>query len=189
MDSAIGTAAVLHVRESGLSSVSIVSSDIAGAQLQRDTAVHVAEQLDIEVSDMIEYRSGTADFEEIAERVGTFMPEAVLVFAPPEASGMLVNAGAELGESWFIVGGTELFEPAFVEAATYESIQQHASVAFTGFAHTEDAAWIFYRGEGVVYPLSAGNICALETQPRSAGQRPDRPLYSRHSSRQVCPPG
>lgn len=80
-------------------------------------------------------------------------------------------------------------EPAFVEAATYESIQQHASVAFIGFAHTEDAAWIFYRGEGVVYPLSAGNICALETQPRSAGQRPDRPLYSRHSSRQVCPPG
>ena len=167
MDSSLGTAAVLHARDSGISSISIVSSDIRGAKMQRDAATRAAKALGIVVSDAIEFHSGAADFDEIAEQVESFVSDAVLIFAPPGESGQLVHAGAAMGASWFVIGGTELFEPSFIETATFDSIEQHASVSFTGFSFIEDQAWDYYQKAVTRSSLAerigyAGNTYAIQ---------------------------
>jgi len=135
--------------------------------MQRDAATRAAKALGIVVSDAIEFHSGAADFDDIAEQVESFVSDAVLIFAPPGESGQLVHAGAAMGASWFVIGGTELFEPSFIEIATFDSIEQHASVSFTGFSFIEDQAWDYYQKAVTRSSLAerigyAGNTYAIQ---------------------------
>ena len=84
MDSAQGTAAVVHAHERGARNVVIVASEIAGAQLQKDGAARAAEGLGMEVLADIDFQAQAPSHRSVIGRIASLDPDAVVFFSPGE---------------------------------------------------------------------------------------------------------
>ena len=137
MDSALGVSAVLQAAESGASSIAIVAVEIAGSQLQKDAATSAAEQLGIEVVDIIDIQPEQPTYRSEVSKIESAAPDAVIMFSPPEEGGTLVKNAAESGLSLIVIGTNEWQEQEFIKTATMDAVNQHQLVGIVSFAHAE----------------------------------------------------
>lgn len=145
MDTSQGTAALVHAKNAGKTSVVVVATETAGAQLQKDGAIKAAEALGIEVLDAVDIQAGDSNYRSVVSRINRLEPEAVLVFSSPTAGGSIVKNAAEAGASWFIVGPSDWQETEFVDTATESALGQHEAVLMAAFAPAEGPAFDVYK--------------------------------------------
>jgi ABC-type branched-subunit amino acid transport system substrate-binding protein len=145
LDTAQGTAALVHAKNAGKTSVVVVATETAGAQLQKEGAIRAAESLGIEVLDSLDIQASDSNYRSVVSRIGRSDPDAVLIFSSPTAGGSIVKNAAEAGESWFIVGPSDWQETEFVDTATPSALGQHEAVLMAAFAHQEGPAFDFYK--------------------------------------------
>lgn len=145
MDSAQGSAALLHAQQAGKSKVVLVATEAAGSQLQKDAAVGAAAKLGIEVMDTIDIQPNQPNYRSVVSRIGNMAPDAVIVFSAPADGGAFVKNAAEAGNSWFIVGTSEWQEPGFIQTATVDAVAKHESVTLAAFSNAEGPAWDYYK--------------------------------------------
>ncbi len=157
MDSAQGSAALLHAQQAGKSKVVLVATEAAGSQLQKNAAVGAAEKLGIEVLDTIDIQPNQPNYRSVVSRIGSMSPDAVIVFSAPADGGAFVKNAAEAGNSWFIVGTSEWQEPGFIQTATTDAVAKHESVTLAAFSNADGPAWDFYKPQAEGSP-HAGKI-------------------------------
>jgi ABC-type branched-subunit amino acid transport system substrate-binding protein len=145
LDTAQGTAALVHAKNAGKTSVVVVATETAGAQLQKEGAIRAAESLGIEVLDSLDIQASDSNYRSVVSRISRSDPEAVLIFSSPTAGGSIVKNAAEAGESWYIVGPSDWQETEFVDTATTSALGQHEAVLMAAFAHQEGPAFDFYK--------------------------------------------
>ena len=145
MDSALGVSAVLQASERGAESIAIVAVEIAGSQLQKDAATSAAEQLGIEVVDIIDIQPEQPTYRSEVSKIENAAPDAVIMFSPPEEGGTVVKNAAEAGLSLIVIGTNEWQEQEFIKTATLEAVNQHELVGIVSFAHADSPAWEFYE--------------------------------------------
>ena len=145
MDTAQGTAALLHAQNAGKQNVVIVATETAGAQLQKEAALATAEALGMEVLDDFDIQASDSNYRSVVARIARLEPEAVVIFSSTNAGGSIVKNAAEAGESWFIVGPTDWQETEFVDTATDSALAQHEEVVIAAFSHAENPAWEVYE--------------------------------------------
>ena len=145
MDTAQGTAALLHAQAAGKNRVVIVGTETAGAQLQKNAALRTAEALGMEVLDDFDIQASDSNYRSVVSRIARLEPEAVIIFSSTNAGGSIVKNAAEAGESWFIVGPTDWQETEFIDTATESALEQHQEVVMAAFAHAENPAWEAYE--------------------------------------------
>ena len=145
MDTAQGTAALLHAQSAGKNNVVIVGTETAGAQLQKEAALRTAEALGMKVLDDFDIQAGDSNYRSIVARISRLKPEAVVIFSSTNAGGSIVKNAAEAGESWFIVGPTDWQETEFIDTATESALAQHQEVVMAAFAHADNEAWAAYE--------------------------------------------
>ncbi|MEM8857634.1 MAG: ABC transporter substrate-binding protein, partial [Chloroflexota bacterium] len=145
MDSALGVSAVLQASERGAESIVIVAVEIAGSQLQKDAATSAAEQLGIEVADIIDIQPEQPTYRSEVSKISNAEPDAVIMFSPPEEGGTLVKNAAEAGLSLIVIGTNEWQEQEFIKTATMDAVNQHQLVGIVSFAHAESPAWDYFE--------------------------------------------
>ncbi len=160
MDTAQGTAALLHAQAAGKSNVVIIATETAGAQLQKEAALSTADSLGLNLLDNFDIQAGEGNYRSVVARVSRLEPEAVVIFSSPTVGGTLVKNAAEAGESWFIVGPSDWQETEFVDTATESALGQHESVVMAAFSHAEGPAWDVYKpfAEGTEWFADIGDV-------------------------------
>ena len=128
LDTANGTAALLHVRDAGKQNVVIVATEVAGSQLQKEAAVRTAEAIGFEVLGDFDIQAGESNYRSIVSRINRLEPDAIVMFSSPQAGGSFVKNAAESGASYYIVGSGEWQETEFYETATQSALDQHEAV-------------------------------------------------------------
>ena len=141
MDSAQGTAAVVHAHDQGVESVVILASEIAGSQLQKDGAVRAAEGLGMEILANIDVQAQAPSYRSVISRIANLDADAVVFFSPGEDGGTFVKNAAEAGHSWTIVGSSDWLLEEFPATATMSAIDRHEAVLAAGFTHSDTPAW------------------------------------------------
>jgi ABC-type branched-subunit amino acid transport system substrate-binding protein len=160
MDSAQGSAALLHAQAAGKENVVLVATEASGSQLQKNAAVVAAEILGINVLEVIDIQPNQPNYRSVVSRIGSLDPDAVIIFSAPPDGGAFVKNAAEGGNSWFIVGTSEWQEPGFIQTATTEAVAKHESVTLAAFSNAESPAWEFYQpqAEGSKYAEAIGDV-------------------------------
>ncbi|MEM1373678.1 MAG: ABC transporter substrate-binding protein [Pseudomonadota bacterium] len=141
LDTANGTAALLHVRDAGKKNVVIVATEVSGSQLQKEAAVRTAEAIGFEVLGDFDIQAGESNYRSVVSRINRLNPEAVVMFSSPQAGGSFVKNAAESGANWYIVGSGEWQETEFYETATESAIAQHEAVVLAANAHSDNPAF------------------------------------------------
>jgi ABC-type branched-subunit amino acid transport system substrate-binding protein len=141
MDTAQAIAGVLQARESGAQTVAVVATQIAGSQLQKDAAVAAAEEIGLEVVEVIDVQPEQPNYRSTISTIAAADPDALLLFSQAEDGGTMVKQAAEAGLSLTIIGSTEWLQEAFPQAATQSALDQHEAVLVAGFATDESPAW------------------------------------------------
>ena len=160
MDSAQGSAALLHAQAAGKSNVVLVATEAAGSQLQKNAAIGAAEKLGINVVEVIDIQPNQPNYRSVVSRIGSLDADAVIIFSAPPDGGAFVKNAAEAGNSWFIVGTSEWQEPGFIQTATVDAVAKHESVTLAAFSNAEGPAWDFYKpqAEGSQYADKIGDV-------------------------------
>ena len=141
MDSAQGVAAAVHAHNTGAKNVVVVSSEIAGSQLQKAGAVKAAKALGMNVLEEIDVQAQAPTYRSVISRIGGLNPDAVLFFSPGEDGGTFVKNAAEAGHSWLIIGSSDWLLEEFPATATMSAIDRHKQVLAAGFTHADNPAW------------------------------------------------
>ncbi|MEM6387986.1 MAG: ABC transporter substrate-binding protein [Pseudomonadota bacterium] len=144
LDTANGTAALLHVRDAGKKNVVIIATEVSGSQLQKEAAVRTAEAIGFEVLGDFDIQAGESNYRSVVSRINRLNPEAVVMFSSPQAGGSFVKNAAESGASWYIVGSGEWQETEFYETATESALAQHEAVVLAANAHSDNPAFAPY---------------------------------------------
>ena len=144
LDTANGTAALLHVRDAGKKNVVIIATEVSGSQLQKEAAVRTAEAIGFEVLGDFDIQAGESNYRSVVARIARLNPEAVVMFSSPQAGGSFVKNAAEAGNSWYIVGSGEWQETEFYETATESALAQHEKVVLAANAHSDNPAFAPY---------------------------------------------
>ncbi|MEO1287963.1 MAG: ABC transporter substrate-binding protein [Chloroflexota bacterium] len=144
MDSAQGVAAILQLQEAGLQNIVLISSEIEGHQLQRDVAVRVADELGINIMEMINIQSELPSYQTALSSLEGLNPDAIVVFSSAIDGGLIVRDLMNLNISSEIIGTTEWQNSEFLNFATQEAIDFHDSVLVASFVHQNNPAWDFY---------------------------------------------
>jgi ABC-type branched-subunit amino acid transport system substrate-binding protein len=160
MDSAQGSAALLHAQAAGKVNVVLVATEAAGSQLQKNAAIGAAEKLGINVLEVSDIQPNQPNYRSVVSRIGNLNPDAVIIFSAPADGGAFVKNAAEAGNSWFIVGTSEWQEPGFIQTATTEAVAKHESVTLAAFSNAEGPAWDFYKpqAEGSEFAEQIGDV-------------------------------
>ena len=160
MDSAQGSAALLHAQAAGKENVVLVATEASGSQLQKNAAVVAAEILGINVLEVIDIQPNQPNYRSVVSRISSLDPDAVIIFSAPPDGGAFVKNAAEGGNSWFIVGTSEWQEPGFIQTATTDAVAKHESVTLAAFSNAEGPAWEFYKpqAEGSQYAGAIGDV-------------------------------
>lgn len=141
LDTANGTAALLHVRDAGKQNVVIIATEVAGSQLQKEAAIRTAEAIGFEVLGDFDIEAGASNYRSVVARINRLNPEAVVMFSSPQAGGSLVKNAAEAGASWYIVGSGEWQETEFYDTATKSAIDQHEAVVYAANSHSDNPSF------------------------------------------------
>ena len=141
LDTANGTAALLHVAEAGKKNVVIVATEVSGSQLQKEAAVRTAEAIGFEVLGDFDIQAGESNYRSIVARISRLEPEAVVMFSSPQAGGSFVKNAAEAGNSWYIVGSGEWQETEFYDTATQSALEQHEAVVLAANSHSDNPSF------------------------------------------------
>lgn len=141
MDSAQGVAAVVHAHNQGAKTVVIVSSEIAGSQLQKVGAVKAAKELGMDVLAEIDVQAQAPTYRSVVSRISGMNPDAVVFFSPGEDGGTFVKNAAEAGNSWLLIGSSDWLLEEFSATATMSAIERHKAVLAAGFTHSDTPAW------------------------------------------------
>ncbi len=144
LDTANGTAALLHVRDAGKKNVVIIATEVSGSQLQKEAAVRTAEAIGFEVLGDFDIQAGESNYRSVVSRINRLNPEAVVMFSSPQAGGSFVKNAAESGASWYIVGSGEWQETEFYDTATESALGQHEAVVLAANAHSENPSFAPY---------------------------------------------
>ncbi len=144
LDTANGTAALLHVRDAGKQNVVIIATEVSGSQLQKEAAVRTAEAIGFEVLGDFDIQAGESNYRSVVARIARLNPEAVVMFSSPQAGGSFVKNAAEGGNSWYIVGSGEWQETEFYETATQSALNQHEAVVLAANSHSDNPAFAPY---------------------------------------------
>lgn len=144
MDTAQSAAAMLHIKNSGFSSVVVVHTTLEGHVIQKDAAISSAEKLGISVNKIVEIQPEWTDYSSIVGQVEGAGADAVVMFTAPHNGGTFLKNAADAGFSWSVVGISEWQEPDFVSVATSVALKKHESVVFTANSHTDGPAWEYY---------------------------------------------
>ena len=158
-DTAQAIAGVLQAREAGAQSIAIVATQIAGSQLQKDAAVAAAEEIGLEVSEVIDVQPEQPNYRSTISTIADAAPDALLLFSQAEDGGTMVKQAAEAGLSLTIIGSTEWLQEAFPQAATQSALDQH------------EAVWIAASGPPTRRPWRPGRSCGRGPTPRSTPTR------------------
>lgn len=141
LDTANGTAALLHVADAGKKNVVIVATEVSGSQLQKEAAVRTAEAIGFEVLGDFDIQAGESNYRSIVARISRLNPEAVVMFSSPQAGGSFVKNAAEAGNSWYIVGSGEWQETEFFDTATQSALDQHEAVVLAANSHSDNPSF------------------------------------------------
>lgn len=141
LDTANGTAALLHVRDAGKQNVVIVATEVSGSQLQKEAAVRTAEAIGFEVLGDFDIQAGESNYRSVVARIARLNPDAVVMFSSPQAGGSFVKNAAEAGNSWYIVGSGEWQETEFYDTATQSAIGQHEAVVLAANSHSDNPSF------------------------------------------------
>ncbi len=141
LDTANGTAALLHVRDAGKKNVVIIATEVSGSQLQKEAAIRTAEAIGFEVLGDFDIQAGESNYRSVVARIARLNPEAVVMFSSPQAGGSFVKNAAESGNSWYIVGSGEWQETEFYETATQSALDQHEAVVIAANSHSDNPAF------------------------------------------------
>ncbi len=141
LDTANGTAALLHVAEAGKKNVVIIATEVAGSQLQKEAAVRTAEAIGFEVLGDFDIQAGESNYRSVVARIARLEPEAVVMFSSPQAGGSFVKNAAEGGNSWYIVGSGEWQETEFYDTATQSALDQHEKVVLAANSHSDNPSF------------------------------------------------
>ncbi|WP_346619421.1 ABC transporter substrate-binding protein [Blastococcus montanus] len=141
MDTAQAIAGVLQAREAGAETVAVVATQIAGSQLQKDAAVAAAEEIGLEVVQVIDVQPEQPNYRSTISTIASADPDALLLFSQAEDGGTMVKQAAEAGLSLTIIGSTEWLQEAFAQAATQSALDQHEAVWIAGLGTTDSPAW------------------------------------------------
>jgi ABC-type branched-subunit amino acid transport system substrate-binding protein len=141
MDTAQAVAGVIQARDSGAKTVAIVATQIAGSQLQKDAAVKAAEEVGLEVIEVLDVQPEQPTYRPAISTIADADPDALLLFSQAEDGGTIVKQAAEAGLSLTIIGSTEWLLDSFANAATTSALNQHEAVWIAGFATAESPAW------------------------------------------------
>ncbi|MGY1915986.1 ABC transporter substrate-binding protein [Blastococcus sp. SYSU DS0973] len=141
MDTAQAIAGVLQARDNGAQTVAIVATQIAGSQLQKDAAVAAAEEIGLEVIEVIDVQPEQPNYRSTISTIASADPDALLLFSQAEDGGTMVKQAAEAGLSLTIIGSTEWLQEAFAQAATQSAMDQHEAVWIAGLATADSPAW------------------------------------------------
>lgn len=152
MDSGQGSAALLHAKNAGKSSVVLVATEVAGSQLQKNAAVKAAGKLGIEVLDAVDIQPNQPNYRSVVSKISSLNPDAVIVFSAPPDGGAFVKNAAEAGNSWFIIGTSEWQEPSFIQTATMGAVNKHAEVVLAAFSTADGPAWDYYKPKAEASP-------------------------------------
>lgn len=144
LDTANGTAALLHVADAGKKNVVIVATEVSGSQLQKEAAVRTAEAIGFEVLGDFDIQAGESNYRSIVARISRLEPEAIVMFSSPQAGGSFVKNAAEAGNSWYIVGSGEWQETEFYDTATQSAIEQHEAVVLAANSHSDNPSFAPY---------------------------------------------
>lgn len=144
LDTANGTAALLHVRDAGKQNVVIIATEVSGSQLQKEAAVRTAEAIGFEVLGDFDIQAGESNYRSVVARISRLEPEAVVMFSSPQAGGSFVKNAAEAGNSWYIVGSGEWQETEFYETATQSALEQHEAVVLAANSHSDNPSFAPY---------------------------------------------
>ena len=145
LDTANGTAALLHARAAGKNNVVIVATEVAGSQLQKEAAIRTAEAIGFNVVGDFDIQAGQSNYRSVVARISRLNPESVVMFSSPQAGGSFVKNAAEAGESWYIVGSGEWQETEFADTATESAMAQHEAVVIAANSRADNPAWEPYR--------------------------------------------
>ncbi|MEL6573633.1 MAG: ABC transporter substrate-binding protein [Pseudomonadota bacterium] len=141
LDTANGTAALLHVRDAGKQNVVIVATEVSGSQLQKEAAVRTAEAIGFEVLGDFDIQAGESNYRSVVSRIARLEPDAVVMFSSPQAGGSFVKNAAESGNSWYIVGSGEWQETEFYDTATQSALDQHEAVVLAANSHSDNPSF------------------------------------------------
>ncbi|MEL6840577.1 MAG: ABC transporter substrate-binding protein [Pseudomonadota bacterium] len=141
LDTANGTAALLHVRDAGKQNVVIIATEVSGSQLQKEAAVRTAEAIGFEVLGDFDIQAGESNYRSVVARIARLNPEAVVMFSSPQAGGSFVKNAAEGGNSWYIVGSGEWQETEFYDTATKSALDQHEAVVLAANSHSDNPSF------------------------------------------------
>lgn len=144
LDTANGTAALLHVRDAGKQNVVIIATEVSGSQLQKEAAVRTAEAIGFEVLGDFDIQAGESNYRSVVARIQRLNPEAVVMFSSPQAGGSFVKNAAESGNSWYIVGSGEWQETEFYDTATESALAQHEAVVLAANSHSDNPSFAPY---------------------------------------------
>ncbi len=163
-DTAQAIAGVLQAREAGAQTIAIVATQIAGSQLQKDAAVAAAEEIGLEVSEVIDVQPEQPNYRSTISTIADAAPDALLLFSQAEDGGTMVKQAAEAGLSLTIIGSTEWLQEAFPQAATQSALDQHQAVWIAGLG-TDDSpameAWTeLWEGSDATQYADASNSYA-----------------------------
>lgn len=145
LDEGMGVTDILYVESIGAKSIAILATQTAGFQLMADASQKAAQELGIKVLDRIDTAETATSYRTEVERVLALKPDALLVLAPPAASGTFVKNIAEAGASTTVVLESGSSENEFYDTATSNAIATQKAVVFPGFAHQKNPAWDFFQ--------------------------------------------
>ncbi|MEP3279260.1 MAG: ABC transporter substrate-binding protein [Stappiaceae bacterium] len=145
MDSAQGSAALLHAKNAGKNNIVLVATEAAGSQLQKNAAEKAAGKLGLNVLGSIDIQPNQSNYRSVVSRIASMNPDAVIVFSAPADGGALVKNAAEGGNSWFMIGTSEWQEPGFIQTATMGAVDKHQEVVLAAFSKADGGAWDFYK--------------------------------------------
>lgn len=145
MDSGQAIASVLHAQQRGAESIAILATEIEGSQLQKDAAEKAAEELGLDVVDVLDVQPEQSSYRSSVSSLAETDADAVLMFTQAEDGGTIVKQAAEAGLSLSVVGTQEWMGNAFFDVATSEAIEQHEEVAIAAYTHADTEAWTFFK--------------------------------------------
>lgn len=143
MDTAAAVAGVLQVQQAGATKVAVLATQISGSQLQKDAAVAAAEELGLEVVEVLDVQPEQPTYRSTISTLAGADPDALLLFSQAEDGGTIVKQAAEAGLSLTIVGSQEWLQEAFPRSATQSAMEQHEAVLTAAFTHADSSAWDF----------------------------------------------
>ncbi|MCH1867810.1 ABC transporter substrate-binding protein [Nocardioides sp. CFH 31398] len=145
MDTAQAVAAVLQAQEEGAQTIAVVATQIAGSQLQKDAAVAAAEELGMDVVEVLDVQPEQPSYRSTISTLESADPDALMLFSQAEDGGTMVKQAAEAGLSLYIVGSSEWLQESFPRAATMGAIEQHQAVLTAATTQVEGPAFDFLK--------------------------------------------